>query len=102
GLSINQAVPLAAGRSLVRRLDYTILPPEEGARAVQYLTRRLAPYARRTMLDMAESIQRGMVDFGYGSGVTTAASPALSWFRSRLAARLQGRAAPEESAGESR
>ena len=62
GLSVIQAVPAAPGRCLVRRLDYTVLPPEDGARAVLYLVRRLAPYARRTMLEVAESVQRGMID----------------------------------------
>jgi len=31
------------GRCVVRRLDYTVLPAGEGARAVLYLVRRLAP-----------------------------------------------------------
>lgn len=87
GLSVIQAVPTAPGRCLVRRLDYTVLPPEDGARAVLYLVRRLAPFARRTTLDVAESVQRGMIDFGYevaaGGG-----SPAVDWFRRRLAARV--------------
>jgi TetR/AcrR family transcriptional regulator, transcriptional repressor of bet genes len=88
GLSVIQAVPAAPGRCLVRRLDYTVLPPEDGARAVLYLVRRLAPYARRTMLEVAESIQRGMIDFGYEIAAGGGGSPAVDWFRRLLAARI--------------
>jgi TetR/AcrR family transcriptional repressor of bet genes len=88
GLSVIQAVPAAPGRCLVRRLDYTVLPPEEGARAVLYLVRRLAPYARRTMLEVVESVQRGMIDFGYEIAAGSISSPAVDWFRRLLAARI--------------
>jgi TetR/AcrR family transcriptional repressor of bet genes len=88
GLSVIQAVPTAPGRCLVRRLDYTVLPPEDGARAVQYLVRRLAPYARKAMLEVAESVQRGMIDFGYEIAAGGGNSPAVDWFRRRLAARI--------------
>lgn len=88
GLSVIQAVPAAPGRCLLRRLDYTALAPEDGARAVLYLVRRLAPYARRTVLDVAESVQRGMIDFGYEIAVGGSSSPAVDWFRRRLAARI--------------
>jgi hypothetical protein len=87
GLSVIQAVPAAPGRCLVRRLDYIVLPPEDGARAVLYLVRRLAPYARRTMLEVAESVQRGIVDFGYEIAAG-GSSPAVDWFRRLLAARI--------------
>ncbi len=88
GLSVIQAVPAAPGRCLVRRLDYTVLPPEDGARAVLYLVRRLAPYARRTMLEVAESVQRGIIDFGYEIAAGGDSSPAVDWFRRLLAARI--------------
>jgi TetR/AcrR family transcriptional regulator, transcriptional repressor of bet genes len=88
GLSVIQAVPTAPGRCLVRRLDYSVLAPQDGARAVLYLARRLAPYARRTMLDVAESVQRGMIDFGYEIAAGGGNSPAVDWFRRRLAARI--------------
>jgi TetR/AcrR family transcriptional repressor of bet genes len=88
GLSVIQAVPAAPGRCVVRRLDYTVLAPEEGARAVLYLVRRLAPYARRTMLEVAESVQRGMIDYGYGVAAGSGNSPAVEWFRRFLAARI--------------
>jgi TetR/AcrR family transcriptional repressor of bet genes len=88
GLSVIQAVPAAPGRCLVRRLDYTVLPPEDGARAVLYLVRRLAPYARRTMLEVVESVQKGMIDFGYEIAAAGGSSPAVDWFRRLLAARI--------------
>jgi TetR/AcrR family transcriptional regulator, transcriptional repressor of bet genes len=88
GLSVIQAVPAARGHCLVRRLDYTVLPPEDAARAVLYLVRRLGPYARRTMLDVVESVQRGMIDFGYEIAAGGGSSPAVDWFRRRLAARI--------------
>jgi TetR/AcrR family transcriptional regulator, transcriptional repressor of bet genes len=91
GLSVIQAIPAAPGRCLVRRLDYTVLPPEDGARAVLYLVRRLAPYARRATLEVAESVQRGMIDFGYEIAAGGGSSPALDWFRRRLAARIPER-----------
>jgi TetR/AcrR family transcriptional repressor of bet genes len=87
GFSVVQAIPVAPGSCLVRRLDYTALPPEESARAALYLARRLAPYARRAMLGVAESIQRGMIDFGY-EAAPGGGSAALAWFRQHLAARL--------------
>jgi phenylpropionate dioxygenase-like ring-hydroxylating dioxygenase large terminal subunit len=86
GLSVVQALPVSPGRCLVRRLDYTVLAPEESARAALYLAQRLAPYARRSMLDVAESIQEGIVDFGYDMASGGVSSPAVAWFRQRLAA----------------
>jgi TetR/AcrR family transcriptional repressor of bet genes len=86
GLSVVQALPASPGRCLVRRLDYTVLAPEESARAALYLAQRLGPYARRSMLDVAESIQEGIVDFGYDLASGGAGSPAVAWFRQRLAA----------------
>ncbi|HLZ98900.1 MAG TPA: Rieske 2Fe-2S domain-containing protein, partial [Steroidobacteraceae bacterium] len=88
GLSVTQALPAGPGRCLVRRLDYTALSPDDGARAVLYLARRLAPHARRMILETAESVQRGMIDFGYEIAAGGAGAPAVGWFRSRLAARI--------------
>jgi TetR/AcrR family transcriptional repressor of bet genes len=88
GLSVVQAIPVAPGRCLVRRLDYTVLPPDHSARAALHLARRLGPYARRATLDAAESIQKGMVEFGYEVAPGGSTSPAVAWFRNRLAARL--------------
>lgn len=88
GLSVLQAWPIAPGRCVLRRLDYTVLPPDDSARAAQYLARRLSPYSRRTTRDMAESIQRGMIEFGYEVAAGGPIPPGVAWFRGFLAARI--------------
>jgi phenylpropionate dioxygenase-like ring-hydroxylating dioxygenase large terminal subunit len=88
GLSVLQAMPAAPGRSLLRRLEFTALPPDDSARASLYLARRLARFTRRSMRDMAESVQRGIVDFGYELPYETPVAPAVAWFRALLASRL--------------
>jgi TetR/AcrR family transcriptional repressor of bet genes len=91
GVSVIQALPLAPGRSRVRRMDFTALAPEEGARAAQYLARRLGPFARRSLLEVAESIQSGITEFGYESAAAGRGAPAgvaMVWFRRLLAARV--------------
>ena len=94
GLSVVQVLPASPGRCLVRRLDYSVLAPEQRARAALYLARRLGPYTRRSMLDVAESIQEGIVDFGYGTASGGVGSPAVAWFRQRLAALVPALARP--------
>jgi hypothetical protein len=37
---------------------------------------------------MAESTQRGMIDFGYEPGGGGAIAPAVAWFRSRMASQI--------------
>jgi TetR/AcrR family transcriptional repressor of bet genes len=88
GLAVVQAIPVAPGRCLVRRLDYTALAPGALAVAALYLARRLAPYARRTTLEAAESIQEGTVEFGYQVAPGAPAAAAVAWFRNQLAARI--------------
>ncbi len=88
GLAVVQAIPVAPGRCLVRRMDYSVLAPDAGSEAVLHLARRLGPYARRTTLDVAESVQKGMVEFGYQVAPGAPTSPAVAWFRNRLAARF--------------
>ena len=88
GLSVLQVLPVEAGHSVLRRLDYTVLPPDDSARAAQYLARRLAPYTRPGIVKMAESMQKGMAEFGYGRSGGASISPAVASFRGRLAARI--------------
>jgi TetR/AcrR family transcriptional repressor of bet genes len=88
GVSVLQALPIAPGRSLLRRLDYSVLPPDNSARAAQYLARRVDSYARRGTLDMVESLQTGMVEFGYDVTSGGPVPAAVSWFRRELAARV--------------
>jgi hypothetical protein len=87
GASVLQALPSAPGRCLLRRLDYTRLPPEDNARAALYLARRLGPYTRRIAWQAAESIQKGLIEFGY-EGTAGPDAPAVLWFRRFLAARI--------------
>jgi TetR/AcrR family transcriptional repressor of bet genes len=87
GLSMIQAISSAPQCCRVRRLDYTRLAPDAVARAALQLARRMAPYARRVMLDAAESIQQGIVEFGY-EWPAAPRSCAVAWFRNRLQARL--------------
>ena len=88
GVSVVQVLPTAPGHSLLRRLDYTVLPPDDAARAVLYLARRLGPYARRATVCTVESIQRGLVEFGYEAARGLPTPAAVAWFRRRLAARI--------------
>ena len=85
GLSVIQAVPVAAGRCLVRRFDYTRLSPGDEARAAAYLAQRLGAQTRRASAAMAESIQHGLTDLGYEAA---AAAPAVAWFRGLVSAAL--------------
>jgi TetR/AcrR family transcriptional repressor of bet genes len=87
GLSVVQALALGPGRCLVRRFDYTVLAPDDGARAAQYLAQRLSPFTRRGTLERAQSAQSGLLRFGYE---TAAAIPdAVSWFRGLLISRVR-------------
>jgi len=86
GLSVMQAIPAAAGCCHLRRLDYTGLPPGDGARAALYLAERLGAFVRRATRFAAESTQQGMMEFGYEVGNGGADAAAVAWFRDRLAA----------------
>jgi TetR/AcrR family transcriptional repressor of bet genes len=91
GLSVIQVIPSGPGRCRVRRMDYTALPPEEGARAALYLARRLGPFARRSLLEVAESIQSAITELGYETTAPSRgalAGAAIVWFRRLLAARV--------------
>jgi hypothetical protein len=88
GISVLQALPLAAGRCVVRRLDYSVLPPDDVARATLYLARRLGPYARRSTRLEAESLQSGLIEFGYEYPAGQRTPPAVDWFRNFLSTRV--------------
>lgn len=83
GLSVSQAVPLAPGRCLVRRLDYAAVPIDDRAHARQYLARRIGAEVRRSVLELAESTQRGVAGLGYELPPDIPGS-ALAWFHSQL------------------
>jgi phenylpropionate dioxygenase-like ring-hydroxylating dioxygenase large terminal subunit len=85
GLSVLQAVPVAPGRSLLRRLDYSAPGPPQAARGALYLARRLGGQARRAALELAESIQRGLADFAYAAPAGDVPE-AVAWFHDLVAA----------------
>jgi len=84
GVSILQVLPVAAGRSLLRRFDYTLLGAVRAARAVQYLAGRLSPHARRTARVFAESAQQGLAFFGYEAGGGVSSAHEVVAFRRRV------------------
>jgi len=88
GLSVLQVFPTGAGRSHLRRLDFTVLAPDEVARAIRSLARRIGPYARRATCEYAESWQSGVVEFGYRGSSAAAPSALTGWFRDWCAKRL--------------
>ncbi len=87
GVSILQVLPTSPGRCLLRQLDFTLCPGVASARALQYAASRLRPLARRSARAVAESVQTGMVDFGY-QAAARGPQPALAWFRRELQARV--------------
>jgi TetR/AcrR family transcriptional regulator, transcriptional repressor of bet genes len=99
GFSVLQVIPTAPGRCLVRRLDYSRRAADRNARALEYLTERLRPLTRRRALAVAESVQRGMIDFGYQAAAEGVMPQVIAWFRRQLVARIPalalGRPPPE-------
>ncbi|MGO9512970.1 MAG: TetR family transcriptional regulator C-terminal domain-containing protein [Steroidobacteraceae bacterium] len=88
GVSILQVLPSAPGRCRLRRLDYTLCAAERGAHALQYLASRLSARTRRSALALAESVQQGVIDFGYRPAALSPIPTAVSWFRRHLIARI--------------
>jgi len=88
GFSVLLVVPTAPGRCLVRRLDYSRRAADRGARALQYLAARLRPLTRRGALDVAESVQQGLIDFGYQAAAEGPVPHVIAWFRRQLVARI--------------
>ncbi len=87
GLSILQAMPAACGRSRVRRLEYALCGAGRAARAMQYLAARMSSFGRPSALALVESVQRGVIDYGYQAAARPI-SPAVAWFRRQLLARI--------------
>ncbi len=88
GVSILQVLPTGPGRSLLRRLDFTLCAVGASGRALQYVASRLRPLSRRSARAIAESVQTGMVDFGYQAAARVPVPPALAWFRRELQTRV--------------
>jgi TetR/AcrR family transcriptional repressor of bet genes len=88
GLTIWQVLPEPAGRSRVRAFEFSFADDPRAALALRRLARRLSPGLGVESLTQAESIQQGIVAFGYGAASATDASPAQVAFRKSLRRRL--------------
>jgi TetR/AcrR family transcriptional repressor of bet genes len=88
GATLLQAIPVAPGRCRVRRIHLTHLAPEREARGAQFLSARLMRLERRSALAVAESAQRGVIDFGYRPAAQSAIGAGVAWFRELLLGQL--------------
>jgi len=88
GLTICQVLSEPAGRCRVRSFEYSFLDVPRAAEALRRLGRRLSPGLGVESLAQAESIQQGIVAFGYGAASASDATPALAAFRRSLRRRL--------------
>jgi hypothetical protein len=86
GFTILQALPLAPGRTLLRRHDYSRCESQPIGRAAAYVASRLTPCARRGAIAVAESTQQGIVSFGHGAADGAPVAPAVAAFRRQLLA----------------
>jgi TetR/AcrR family transcriptional repressor of bet genes len=97
GLSIWQVLPSGAGRSRVRRFDFPFGATPRESRALRRLAARITPVLQTAALAHAESVQQGLVAFGYepsGQGVPLRAQAAFRvWLRQRIPALRRERAA---------
>jgi TetR/AcrR family transcriptional repressor of bet genes len=84
GFTILQALPVAPGRTLLRRHDYSRCDSERIGRAAAYVAARISPSARRSAIAVAESTQKGIVTFGHGAAFDARCSPAVAAFRRQL------------------
>lgn len=96
GFTVLQVLPMGAGRSILRRHEYTLCESDRPARAVQYLASRLSPYVRPAAIAVVESTQKGIVTFGHDVANGARSSPAAASFRRQLIANtpILGRARP--------
>ena len=86
GVSILQTLPNGAGNSRVRRCEFSIIESARAARALQYLGLRLAPALRRQSLALAQSVQQGIVSYGYAPADPTQTGRAQAHFAPGCAA----------------
>ena len=88
GFSILQVLPIAPGRSSVRRHHYTHCPDPRAALAAQYLASRLRPQMGRSMIAVAESTQKGLTIFGHGAAPAASSAHEVTAFRQYLLAQV--------------
>jgi TetR/AcrR family transcriptional repressor of bet genes len=84
GVSLLQAIAVAPGRCRLRRIHLTHLTSGRAAAAAQYLASRLTRLERRSALAVAESAQRGVIDFGYRAAAESSIRAGVAWFREFL------------------
>jgi TetR/AcrR family transcriptional repressor of bet genes len=77
GWTLRQILPLGAALSSLREYRYTWCADQAIAQAAEYLAERLCGMARPSTLQVAESIQHGVVDLGHGSQQRIAAVSAF-------------------------
>ncbi len=88
GLSILQTFPSAPGQARVRLSGYSIVESARAARALQYLAERLAPGLRLQSLSLAQSVQQGIVGYGYVPADQARTARAQGAFRAWLRRRI--------------
>jgi TetR/AcrR family transcriptional regulator, transcriptional repressor of bet genes len=88
GFSILQVLPIAPGRSCLRRHHYTHCRELRPAIAAQYLASRLHPQMSRSMIAVAESTQKGLAIFGNRTAQSTPTHAEVAAFRQYLLARV--------------
>ena len=88
GFSILQVLPIAPGRSCLRRHHYTYCRELRPAIAAQYLASRLHPQMSRSMIAVAESTQKGLAIFGNRTAQSASTHAGVAAFRQYLLARV--------------
>jgi TetR/AcrR family transcriptional repressor of bet genes len=88
GATLLQAIAVAPGRCRVRRIHLTHLTSGREAAAAQFLSARLMRLERRSALAVAESAQRGVIDFGYRPAAESSVRAGVAWFRELLSGQL--------------
>ncbi len=88
GATILQVIPLTAGRSRMLRYAFASAAGAAGTRATSYLADRLSPRFGRGATDLFESIQQGVVTFGYQAAADAAPARAAEAFRRWIKVRI--------------
>ena len=86
GFTLRQILPTAAGRCSLREYRYSWCEDSRIARAARYLAERTSLIGRASVVEVAESIQRGVVGLGYRPAQDT--SPRVSAFHRQLLSAL--------------
>jgi TetR/AcrR family transcriptional repressor of bet genes len=88
GATLLQAIAAAPGRCRLRRTHLTRLTSARDAASARFLSARLLPLEQYSALAVAESAQRGVIDYGYRATAQSSAGSGVAWFREWLSAEL--------------